>query len=155
MFIQLRFSNPVPFIKRQRSLPEAVLISFGSINKFPKTLWRWWASTLQQQIVWCTVSVSFLQNLQVGSPCLWYAMPTCIVTLHYLYGHHWVVLLIAKIYSIDDRGVCKCGALVDHTDMGKHKYSENTCPSAIFCPPQILCGLAWASAVISQRLIEQ
>jgi hypothetical protein len=36
--IQHRFSNPVPFIKRQRSLTEAVLISFVSAVSFPKTL---------------------------------------------------------------------------------------------------------------------
>jgi hypothetical protein len=36
-FIQHRFSNPVPLIKRQRSLTEAMLISFGSANSFPKT----------------------------------------------------------------------------------------------------------------------
>jgi hypothetical protein len=36
--IQHRFSNPVPLIKRQRSLTEAVLISFGSAVNFPKTL---------------------------------------------------------------------------------------------------------------------
>jgi hypothetical protein len=36
--IQHRFNSPVPLIKRQRSLTEAVLISFGSANSFPKTL---------------------------------------------------------------------------------------------------------------------
>ena len=35
------------------------------------------------------------------------------------------------LYSIDDRGVCKCGALVDNIDMEKQKYSGNTCPSTI------------------------
>jgi hypothetical protein len=37
-FIQHRFNNPVPLIKRQRSLTEAVHMSFGSIINFPKTL---------------------------------------------------------------------------------------------------------------------
>jgi hypothetical protein len=36
--IQHRFNNPVPLIKGQRSLTEAVLISFGSASSFPKTL---------------------------------------------------------------------------------------------------------------------
>ena len=36
-FHQHRFSIPVSLIKRQRSLSEAVLISFGSTNGFPKT----------------------------------------------------------------------------------------------------------------------
>jgi hypothetical protein len=36
--IQHRFNNPVPLIKRQRYLSEAVLISFGSAISFPKTL---------------------------------------------------------------------------------------------------------------------
>jgi hypothetical protein len=31
-------------------------------------LWRWRANASQQQITSCTVSVSYLQNLQVGSP---------------------------------------------------------------------------------------
>jgi hypothetical protein len=65
---QHTFSSPVPRINRQRSLTEAVLISFGSTNRFPKTLQRWWANTSQHQTICCTVSVSFLQNLQVGSP---------------------------------------------------------------------------------------
>jgi hypothetical protein len=38
--IQHRFNNPVPLIKRQRSLTEAVLMSFGSAVSFPKTLQR-------------------------------------------------------------------------------------------------------------------
>jgi hypothetical protein len=38
--IQHRFSSPVPRMKRQRSLTEAVLISFGSTSGFPKTLKR-------------------------------------------------------------------------------------------------------------------
>ena len=37
-FHQHRFSIPVSLIKRQRSLSEAVLISFGSKNGFPKML---------------------------------------------------------------------------------------------------------------------
>jgi hypothetical protein len=37
-YIQHRFSSPVPLIKRQRFLTEAVLISFGSTNGYPKTL---------------------------------------------------------------------------------------------------------------------
>ena len=36
--IQHRFSNPVPRMKRQSSLTEAVLMSFGSTINFPKTL---------------------------------------------------------------------------------------------------------------------
>ena len=36
--IQHTFNNPVPLIKRQRSLTEAVLMSFGSTVSFPKTL---------------------------------------------------------------------------------------------------------------------
>ena len=55
-------------MKRQRSLSEAVLISFGSTNSFPKMLKRWRASASQQQVICCTVSVSILQNLQNGSP---------------------------------------------------------------------------------------
>jgi hypothetical protein len=35
---QHRFSSPVTLIKGHRSLTEAVLISFGSTNGFPKTL---------------------------------------------------------------------------------------------------------------------
>jgi len=35
--VQHRFSNSVPLIKRQRSLTDAVLISFGSAVSFPKT----------------------------------------------------------------------------------------------------------------------
>jgi hypothetical protein len=35
---QHRFSSSVTLIKRHRSLTEAVLISFGSTNGFPKTL---------------------------------------------------------------------------------------------------------------------
>ena len=35
---QYRLNNPVPLIKRHRSLTEAVLISFGSTSGFPKTL---------------------------------------------------------------------------------------------------------------------
>jgi len=58
---QCRFSNPVP-------LSEAVLTSFGSTSGFPKTLQRRRANASQQQIICCTVSISFLQNLQVGSP---------------------------------------------------------------------------------------
>jgi hypothetical protein len=42
-----------------------VLISFGSTNRFPKTLWRWRASAPQQQVTCCAVSVSFPQNPQV------------------------------------------------------------------------------------------
>ena len=64
--IQHRFNNTVPLIKRQRSLTEAVLMSFGSTISFPKTLQRWRASASQQHIICCTVSVSILQNLQVG-----------------------------------------------------------------------------------------
>jgi hypothetical protein len=37
-FEQHRFIIPVSLIKRQRSLTEAVLISFGSTNGFPKIL---------------------------------------------------------------------------------------------------------------------
>jgi hypothetical protein len=37
-FHQHRFSIPVSLIKRHRSLSEAVLISFGSTNYFPKML---------------------------------------------------------------------------------------------------------------------
>jgi len=48
---QYKFNNPVPLIKRHRSLTEAVLISFGSTSGFPETsltliplMWRiWWA----------------------------------------------------------------------------------------------------------------
>jgi hypothetical protein len=36
--VQHRFNNPVPLIKRQMSVTEAVLISFGSAISFPKTL---------------------------------------------------------------------------------------------------------------------
>ena len=36
--VQHRFNNTVPLIKRQTSLTEAVLISFGSAISFPKTL---------------------------------------------------------------------------------------------------------------------
>jgi hypothetical protein len=57
----------VPLLKRQTSLTEAVLISFGPAISRPKTLQRWRANTSQQQIICCTVSVSILQNLQVGS----------------------------------------------------------------------------------------
>jgi hypothetical protein len=55
-------------MKRQRSLTEAVLISFGSTSGFPKTLKRWRANASQRQIICCTVSATFPQNLQVGSP---------------------------------------------------------------------------------------
>ena len=65
---QYRLSNPVSLIKRQRSLNEAVLISFGSTSGFPKTLQCWRANALQQQIIFCAVSISFLHNLQVGFP---------------------------------------------------------------------------------------
>jgi hypothetical protein len=65
---QHRSNSPVPLMKRQGSYIEAVLISFGSTSEFPKTLWRWRANALQRQMICCTVSVSFLQNLQVGSP---------------------------------------------------------------------------------------
>jgi hypothetical protein len=37
-FHQHRFIIPVSLVKRQRSLSEAVLISFGSINCLPKIL---------------------------------------------------------------------------------------------------------------------
>ena len=57
----------MPLIKRHRSLTEAVFISFGSTSGFPKTLQLWRANASQQQIICCTVSVSFLHNLQVGS----------------------------------------------------------------------------------------
>jgi len=40
-------------------------------------------------------------------------------------------MLIAKLYSTDDRAVWKCAALVDHTDMGEQKYSERTHCSVI------------------------
>jgi len=66
--IQHRFNNPVPFIKRQKSVTEAVLISFGSTVSLPKTLWRWRSNASQQQIICCNISVSNLQILQVGSP---------------------------------------------------------------------------------------
>jgi hypothetical protein len=66
--IQHSFNSPVPLIKRQRSLTEAVLISFGSTTRFPMTLKRRQANASQRQIICCTVSASFLQNLQVGSP---------------------------------------------------------------------------------------
>jgi len=36
--IQPRFNNPVPRMKRQRSVTEAVLMFFGSTISFPKTL---------------------------------------------------------------------------------------------------------------------
>jgi hypothetical protein len=81
MFIQLRFSNPVPFIKRQESLTETVFISFSSINKFPKTLWRWRANASPQQIIWCNLSVSFLQNLQVEPPSNRPIMTRCFLTV--------------------------------------------------------------------------
>jgi hypothetical protein len=70
----------VPLIKRQRSLPEAVLISFGSASSFPKNLQRCRANTSRQQIVWCTVSVSILQNLQVGSPSNRPVICRCLLT---------------------------------------------------------------------------
>jgi hypothetical protein len=35
-----------------------------------------------------------------------------------------MVQLIAKIYSTEDRGVCTCGALVDHTNNRKQKHSR-------------------------------
>jgi hypothetical protein len=38
VYIQHRFSSPVPLIKWQRFLTEAVLMSFGSTNGCPKTL---------------------------------------------------------------------------------------------------------------------
>jgi hypothetical protein len=37
-FLQHRFSSPVPLIKRQRSLTEAVLIPLGLTIESPKTL---------------------------------------------------------------------------------------------------------------------
>jgi hypothetical protein len=55
-------------MKRQRSLTESVRMSVGSTSRLPKTLKRLRARASQQQIMCCTVSASFLQNLQVGSP---------------------------------------------------------------------------------------
>jgi hypothetical protein len=66
--IQPRFSNPVLRMKRQSFLTEAVRMSVSSTSRHPKTLKRWQAKALQQQIMCCTVSTSFLHNLQVGSP---------------------------------------------------------------------------------------
>jgi hypothetical protein len=45
-----------------------MFISFGAANSFPKYLQLLGANASQQQIIWYTVSVSDLQNLQVGSP---------------------------------------------------------------------------------------
>jgi hypothetical protein len=39
-----------------------------SKKNFPKKLQRWRTNASQQQILWCTVSVSKLQNAQFGSP---------------------------------------------------------------------------------------
>jgi hypothetical protein len=36
-YIQPRFSNPVPRMKRQRSLAEAVRMSVGSTSRYPET----------------------------------------------------------------------------------------------------------------------
>jgi hypothetical protein len=60
--------HPYVSYKETESLSEAVLISFGPTNGFPKMLYRWRASVSQQQVICCTVSVSILQSLQVGSP---------------------------------------------------------------------------------------
>jgi hypothetical protein len=57
-----------------------LLISFGLTSRFPKTLKCWWANTSQQQIIYCTVSSSFLQNLQVGSPSNRPMVRRCILT---------------------------------------------------------------------------
>jgi hypothetical protein len=65
---QPRFRSPVPRVKRQRSLTEAVRMSVGSTTRLPKTLKRLRAKASQQQIMRCTVSTSFMQNLQIGSP---------------------------------------------------------------------------------------
>jgi hypothetical protein len=78
--IQHRFSSPVPLMKRQRSLTEAVFISFGVTFGFPKTLKRWRAKALQRQIICCTVSASFLQNLQVESPSNRPMVRRCVLT---------------------------------------------------------------------------
>jgi hypothetical protein len=79
-FIQHRFSSLVPLLKRQRSLTDAVLISFGSTTKSPKTLKRWQANTSQWQIMCCTVSASCLQNLQAGPPLNRPMMHRCVLT---------------------------------------------------------------------------
>ena len=66
--IQHMFNHPVLLIKSQRSLTEAVLLSFGSTNIFPKTLYRWRANASQQQIIRCPISVSILQDQHDGWP---------------------------------------------------------------------------------------
>jgi hypothetical protein len=78
--IQHRFNGPFPLIKRQRSLTEALLISFGSTTESPKTLKRRQANSSQRQIMCCTVSASCLQNLQVGSPSNRPMVHRCILT---------------------------------------------------------------------------
>jgi hypothetical protein len=77
---QLRLRNPVPRMKRQRSLTEAVRISVGSTTRHPKTLRRWQANTSQWQIIRCTVSTSYLQNLQAGSPTNRPMVRRCVLT---------------------------------------------------------------------------
>jgi hypothetical protein len=54
-------------MKRQSSLTEAVRMFVGSNSRVPKTLYRWRPKASQQQIMCCTVSVSFPQNLLVES----------------------------------------------------------------------------------------
>jgi hypothetical protein len=78
--IQHRFHNPMPRMKRQRSLTEAVRMSFSSTTTYPKTLKHWRAIASQQQIMCCTVSASFMQNLQVGSPSNRPMVRRCVLT---------------------------------------------------------------------------
>jgi hypothetical protein len=79
-FVQHRFSSPVPLIKKQRSLTEAVLISLGFTTESPKTLKRQQAIPLQWQIICCTVLTSCLQNLQAGSPLNRPMVCRCVLT---------------------------------------------------------------------------
>jgi hypothetical protein len=78
--IQPKFHNPVPRMKRQRSLTEAVRMSVGSTTRYPKKLKHWWANALQQQIMCCAVSSSSSQNLQVCRCVLTGACPVRIAT---------------------------------------------------------------------------
>jgi hypothetical protein len=75
--IQPRFSSPVPRIKRQRSLTEAVLMSFGSTSRFPKTLKRWQANASQWQTMCCNVSgllVAHHQEVTMYICNIWYVL---------------------------------------------------------------------------------
>jgi hypothetical protein len=77
--IQPRFCNPVPRMKRQRSLTESVRMSVGSTARYPNTLKCWWVNASQQQIMCCTLSAS-LQDLQVGSPSNRPMVRRCVLT---------------------------------------------------------------------------